>query len=190
MNPDTPQVVRSRCNAGTTWTLEEEAEDLAREIEAMKPDGPGWVSDGQQPHFLGHLDFEEKKAFIEHLRAGRLRAAIGMVANNAFRCGVRDGPALLSSGRAKVVRRPKKMDTVEYLPQRVSPYVGAILSYAMHQKVMRAELVGVLKKGGKIKLWGMRQEVEINPMSMRDINECLALWPFKDGRGRKPPARQ
>ena len=178
----------SRCCSGTTWTLDEEAEDLAREVEAMRPGGPGWSGDGPGHHFLGHLSDEEQAVFITHLRAGRLRDAIQMVANNAYKFGIVSGPKLTGERRVKLITDHTGFVNIKFNPQRIPENVGIILSHAFYNKVPRSVLGKVLRKGGKIQAWGMPEFQNVRKISQRDVNGLLKSWPWRS-KARNPGGR-
>ena len=171
------------------WTLDEEAADLGREVAILQADGI-WVGDGVAASFLAHLSPVDQRTFIALLAAGRLRMAIGLVADGAMRCGIRDAPAMFASNRVKIMPGPPGMEPVEYQPQRIPPHVGVIFSYALGAGIQRAELARVLRKGGRIQQWGMRNPVIIPPLSKRDTDEILKLWPMRSRAGNPGRARQ
>ena len=177
-----PHVQKSACIAGGIWTLDDEAADIARQVEITLSGGI-WVGDGPAPFFLGHLDADGQRAFVAHLKAGRLRAAIGMIADGAFRCGVRDAPALLASGRAQIVNSAKGPAKVIFMPQRVPAEIGVILSYADDAKVPRAELSRALRKGGNVRLGRMTSTVSMKALSKRDVDAFLATYPHRSKAG-------
>ncbi|MCK6490395.1 MAG: hypothetical protein L6R48_19140 [Planctomycetes bacterium] len=159
--------------------MAEEAADLGREVAALQAGGC-WACDGGTPPFLHHLSTADQTVFIAHLMAGRLRAAIGMVADAAMRCGIRDAPTLLASGRVRL----RKGGRVEFLAHRVPPELGVVLSHALPAEIQRAELARVLRKGGRIQQWGMRDAVTLPQLSQRDVTAILQSWPYKSRAGR------
>jgi hypothetical protein len=136
------------------------------------------------------LSKEDQLIFVAHLAEGRLRKAISMVADGALRCGIREAPAWIASGRVKIKSHPSGHARVEFQPQRIPPNIGVILSYALASKVSRSEMVRVLRKGGSIKMWNMREPVEMPRLSMRDINDTLRLWPYKSRAGNPGLAKK
>ena len=179
----------SQCRNGETWTLDFEAADIQREIHARE-NGEVFVADAGY-HFLGYVGPHKNAEFIAHLMNGRLRAAMQRVADGAFRIGISEAHRLFAEGRVKGIKgKPSGMGYVEFHPQRIPPQIGIILSYAIHQKVQRAELVRVLRKGGKVQLWGMRSAVIMPPLSQQDVNDILSNWPYRSKRGRPRTGRQ
>lgn len=152
----------SQCLAGKKWTLEEEAEDLAREVETLQSGGV-WIRDiSTDVPFLGYLSSENKAALIAHLRAGKLRDALGLVAMASYNFGLKNAPIVWSDQKKNTpaVRRKKEV-------------FDAIILDAWRKKLMRAAVERLLKAKGA---------------SQYEVNHRLGLWPWRgNGRPRKLP---
>lgn len=162
----------SKLTGKTSWTLDEESEDIALEIEAKRKNQAFALNAETQP-FLEHLNDEGKKRFIEHLQAGRLRAAIGMIARGAFLCGVRDGQKLLAGRRARIIERPEHPDrlaTVE-LQEVSTPEIDAKIKHCRTTGMTRAQTMAALRNAG---------------VSKRQADSLTRTWNLRGKRGRHP----
>jgi hypothetical protein len=187
-----PTVGQSACKAGTTWTLAEELKDIASEIEAKRA-GYVWCSDGGNgSSILGHLGPDGAERFVDLLRSGRLRAAVEMVADAAFRCGLREARRLYGANRIAIDPDGNGgLGSVTIKPQKIPPEAGVVYSHGMGAKLPRAQMDALLKKGGIIKIGNMKQAIHLPPIGKNDREAMLKGWPFgpKPGRPRKPPAK-
>lgn len=160
----------SKLTGKKTWTLEQEAGDIVLQIEAERKN-QGFALNAETQPFLGHLDDKGKNRFIEHLQAGRLRAAFGMIAHGAFLCGVRDGQKMLAGRKARIVERPEhpnQLATVE-LQEVSTPEISAKLEHCRTVGMTRAQTMATLRDAG---------------VSKRQADSMTRAWKLRGKRGR------
>jgi hypothetical protein len=138
---DELNIEESRCRPGSKWTIKQEAADIVRELTALR-DKKAW-SDGFRRkdrevafRWMGvwKLSTEIRTKIMEALSGGRLREAMGYIAEGCYQLGLDDGPK--RNGARRINKQPIN-----------GTALALALTYAEEDGMLRKDALRLLRSG-------------------------------------------
>lgn len=171
---DELNIEESKCRPGSKWTIKQEAADIVRELDAhnnKKAWSCGFGRDERdiEGRWMGvwKLSPEIRTKIMEALSNGRLREAMGYVAQGCYEWGLKDGPMINGARRVKKINWDA---------------IGLALGSPDVRNMLRRDAYRFLKKGGSV-YFPPHGKLSFAPVSHLLAVKLLADW---ENRQRQP----